>query len=239
MKTTSGKTICIEKKNISCKRYPFYEDGVYSSYNIVCTSAGTKKDLAGNKSHWSSENDPRVINLNGENLVPCYHSHEWMMQIPYGRKLNKGGSFTCSAAFHFGMLKDLMTPLDPEFKRAVSVKRWKRKNEDILFCYQPDAEKFEGETLIFYNFAYNKSEGKLYELFVKDNGELEKREEWKNYEDFFVDDDGWYQLAKFDPSNILVRTAFGELPRKQHYPSDFDITKCLYQKYVELESLRF
>ena len=214
---------------------PGLHTGPKEGYTIDCTSAGTIKDLAGNKEHWTSDRDVRVMHLYSGNRVPCYHSHEWMIRMHW-HNLSKGGSPTCSAAFHFGMLKDLMTPLNPEFKRAVEMKKFKRNGEDILFCYDPDSEKWKGETLIFYHFAYNKSEGKLYELLVDDKGKLE-RSEWKNFEDKYVGDDGWYQDAKFDPSNILVRSVIAELPKKPSHSSS--TTKCLYQKYVELESLRF
>ena len=243
VETAAGKKICIKKENILCERTTANFDG----YTIDCKAAGTIKDLAGNKNHWTSDNDDRAYLFYSDNgaRVACYHSHEWMIRRHW-QGIGKISSPTCSAAFHFDRLKGLMAPLDPEFKRAVSMKKWKKRGEDVLFCYEPGRTNWDNsnEEHIYYVLAYNEAEKRLYELIKNESGEPE-RVEWKNFkdmifEDMFITKDGEsYQHSVFHPSSILVNTEWGDVPRRKGKYSRRDVTKCLYQKYVELESLRF
>jgi len=93
-KTTSGRTICIKRENITCyteRDYPTYRNIIATI--LKCRSYGISTDLVGNRFHWSS-NRTRY----------CMYKYDF--------KLVKGkdydDTFTCDAAKKTGVLDKMV-----------------------------------------------------------------------------------------------------------------------------------
>lgn len=99
-KTSSGKTLCAKKENISCSK----KEGIpRKGYTINCIVNGVMTDLAGTKYHWSSEQDSQSWDKGD---VTCYYSVDYQFYA-WEDKQRGLTSLTCEAANHFNIIKKL------------------------------------------------------------------------------------------------------------------------------------
>ena len=98
-KTSSGKTLCAKKENISCSKK---EGKPRKGYTINCIANGVMTDLAGTKYHWSSEQDSQSWDKGD---VTCYYSVDYQFYA-WEDKQRGLTSLTCEAANHFSLTKE-------------------------------------------------------------------------------------------------------------------------------------
>lgn len=104
-KDSQGKTVCVRKENVKCRKKPSLLNG--KAFSIECEAFGIQTDLTNKKEHWASPK--KMI---------CYYSSNWRDMQGNPSKIYKDneyeGSTTCKAARALDAIGKMLSAIYPE-----------------------------------------------------------------------------------------------------------------------------
>lgn len=220
-KTTSGKKLCIDKENVDCTRW---ENSLGRGFTIDCIANGVSTDLAGDKSHWSSNEDSQSWK---SGKVTCYYSVDYRdaLGFPAGKK--GPDSLTCNAARHFNKVAKEITH-DEDMQFALHLGDSARRDESVVICFNYELS----EPLVF-TFALDGNRLYLLEE-MKDDGSV-SRKEWVNFRhtEEYEGKEGARvrEQGTFNPSTMSLEWTYSDIPAS-HSTTVLINHKCLYADQI-------